>query len=214
MRVDAVPLWLKPIFHAWAESVGGLFYVKLKSVRHSMTIELQGHVPSSDQPAIFAIWHENLVPLFISLEQIGHRHIWMNHPLWYMKPVHVLLRHLGINELALGSTGHNGQAALEILASRMKATRASSMMAVDGPAGPPYQLRKGCLYLALKTQFPVIPVRFKVSDFHRLEFTWDRKIWPKYGSDLTATFAPPIFVKSQDDIAETAEQLVASLNQA
>ena len=211
MRVDAVPLWLKPMFHAWAESVGGLFYVKLKSIRRSMTIELRGHVPSSDQPAIFAIWHENLVPLFISLEQIGHRHIWMNHPLWYMKPVHVFLRHLGINELALGSTGHNGQAALEVLASRMRATHASSMMAVDGPAGPPHQLRKGCLYLALKTQVPVIPVRFKVSDFHRLEFTWDRKIWPKYGSTLTAELGSPIWVTSDQDIDASAHLLAKAL---
>lgn len=214
MRVDSVPFWLKPAFTLWAESSGLTFYVKLISLRKSMRIELHGHLPGPEESAIFAIWHENLLPFFLVLHRIEQEQIWMNHPLWYMKPIHVLLRHLGIKELALGSTGYDGQAAADYLADRLLKTGASSMMAVDGPAGPPYQLRKGCLHLALKTGLPIIPIRFKVSELHRLEFTWDRKVWPKYRSSLTADFGAPISVKSLDEIDACADRLYQELSRS
>ncbi len=40
-------------------------------------------------------------------------HAWMQHPSWYMKPVHVLLRLLGVERIILGSTGHSGREAAE-----------------------------------------------------------------------------------------------------
>ena len=211
MRVDAVPLWLKPMFHAWAESVGGLIYVKFKALQHTMNFNLQGHLLHADRPVIFAIWHENLLPFFLILKQLNREQIWMNHPLWYMKPIHVLLGHLGIKELVLGSTGHRGQAAMDVLARRLRETASSSMMAVDGPAGPPYKLRKGCLYLGLQTGLPIVPVRFDISDAHRLAFTWDRKVWPKYGSTLTAELGSPIWVTSDQDIDASAHLLAKAL---
>ena len=211
MRVDAVPLWLRPALSIWGTATGSLFYVKLKTLQKTMRLNLQGQLPNPGQPVIFAIWHENLLPFFLIMNQLKCDQIWMNHPLWYMKPVHVLLRHLGIKELVLGSTGHDGQAAMELLARRLRETATSSMMAVDGPAGPRYYLRKGCFHLALKTGLPIVPVRFEISDAYRLAFTWDRKIWPKYGSTLVAELGAPIQIESEQDIEACARLLPEAL---
>ena len=42
------------------------------------------------------------------------------------------------------------------------------MLAVDGPAGPAYRLRKGCLYLAQRTGMPIVPLSFVCDDVVRL----------------------------------------------
>ena len=210
-RVDAIPIWLKPAFSAWSESSGLALFLNLISLRQSMRLEFRGFELLGTQPVIFAIWHENLLPLFLILKKLNRNHIWMNHPLWYMKPIHVLLRYLGVRELALGSTGHDGRIAIDELAQRLVETGASTMMAVDGPKGPRYQLRKGCLYLALKTGLPIIPLSFEVSEMHRLSFTWDDKIWPKRGSRSIATFGAPILVDTSDSIEVLATSLAKKL---
>ena len=216
LRVDNMPLLLQPGFNLWGESAGLSLYASMLAVRRSLSIKITGLDALGVQPAIFVIWHENLMPLFLTMPSLNHhrRQIWMNHPLWYMKPVHVFLRYLGVNEICLGSTGHQGQAALSELAQRMVTSSASTSMAVDGPKGPAYQLRKGCLYLARDTGYPLVPVCFSLSDGFRLPFNWDRKWWPKHGTEMTVHLGTPIHITAETNLALAAEAVSDILNQS
>ena len=40
-------------------------------------------------------------------------YVWMNHPAWYMKGIHLYLRLMGVRALVMGSSGHGGRRALE-----------------------------------------------------------------------------------------------------
>ena len=213
-RVDNIPLLLRPGFELWGNTAGISIYQLLVHQQRSMTLELSDYEKLGNRPAIFVIWHENLIPLFLSMRLMArHRNqIWMNHPLWYMKPVHVFLKRLGVNELCLGSTGHHGQQALHQLAARLLATGASTSMAVDGPKGPPYHLRKGCIHLAMKTGYPIIPLCFKISETSRIGFNWDRKFWPHRNAHMTVHVGEPLEVAPDADTEIMGEILSTRLN--
>ena len=215
LRVDNIPTLLRPGFEAWGQTGGLSLYASTLAMRQSLSIQIQGLEMLRRQPAIFVIWHENLMPLFLTMPSLDeHRYqVWMNPPLWYMKPVHVFLRYLGVRELCLGSTGHQGQAALADLSQRLVETGASTSMAVDGPKGPPYRLRKGCLYLARHTGFPLVPVRFHLSNGFRIPINWDRKWWPLPGARLSAHLGPSRFITAECSIDEAAQELSDVLNE-
>ena len=77
-----------------------------------------------------------------------------------MKPIHYLLSFIGIKELVLGSSGNKGRRAALKLGSLLKERKVSTTFAVDGPTGPPKVLKKGALFTALQTGFPIVPLSF------------------------------------------------------
>ena len=199
MRVDDVPWWLSPLFHAYGYGVGGLVELWLRSIRQSCRFEGLRTEPAG--PRIECIWHEHL-PTYIAtyLPPLpGTRVIWMNHPIWYMRPVHVSLALRGVPELALGSTGHGGQEALERVVACLRAGY-STGLAVDGPAGPAHVLKRGALDMARASGRPVVAIRFSYEHARRLP-GWDHKYWPLPGSRVVIRESEPIFA-SDDPVAD------------
>jgi lysophospholipid acyltransferase (LPLAT)-like uncharacterized protein len=207
MRVDDIPWWLSPAFHAYGYGVGGLVELWLRSIRR--TCKFEGLRTRAAEPRIECIWHEHL-PTYMATYLPpfpGQRVIWMNHPIWYMRPVHVSLALRGVCELALGSTGHGGQAALERVVSCLQEGY-STALAVDGPAGPPHVLKRGALDMARESKRPVVAIRFRYERAHRLS-GWDRKYWPLPGSYVRIEESEPIF--ASDDGAGDHERLTHAL---
>ena len=128
VRVDDVPLWLAPAFHAYGFGVAGLLQACMTMIRRTCRIERN---PAHDAagPRIECLWHEHL-PAYIATylpAQGARRYVWMNHPIWYMRPVHLILTWNGVEELALGSTGHGGQAALERVVELVRAGASTAL---------------------------------------------------------------------------------------
>src|SRR5215218_6238022 len=99
MRVDDVPLWARPAFHLYGYSVAGVFQLMNSMIRHGC--EAQWEQRAGEQGArIECIWHEHL-PTYLATylpSRDGRPYAWMNHPIWYMRPVHLLLASLGIRD--------------------------------------------------------------------------------------------------------------------
>ena len=129
---------------------------------------------------------------------------WMQHPVWYMKPIHVLLRLMGVKKIILGSTGHSGRDAAELLADDLRKGY-STVLNPDGPHGPAFVLKKGILHLSLKSGVPVVALRFSSSSFHELK-TWDRKKFACPFSTIEIKFGTPIHVTN--DNFEYAHDLI------
>ncbi len=213
MRVDNVPFWLRPWFNLWGYSTGLGFLAWVRYLQRSLTIEAVGPGCREEQ-AIYCVWHEDLLPLFLAMPHLNGPQIWMNHPLWYMQPVHVFLNRIGVGELVLGSTGHEGKAALSQLARRLMETGRSTAIAVDGPSGPAHFLRKGCLYLAQSTQIPIVPLRFICSSEYRVPINWDKKRAPRIGSNLTVVGGDPMHVGPDVSLESAARELAVALSAA
>lgn len=209
MRVDNVPLWLKPAFHAFGYGVGGLFWAATETIRRTCALEWTSRATES-AARIECIWHENLPSYFAAYlpPREGVRYAWMNHPIWYMRPIHVLLRWSGVRELALGSTGHGGQAALERIVAYLREGYRTTM-AVDGPAGPVHQLKRGALDMALHSGLPIVGIRFEYERPLRSP-EWDRKVFPRPGSRIYIRESPALWVTAAN-YEQARAQLAAQL---
>ena len=118
----------------------------------------------------------------------------MNHPIWHMKPVHVMLGLTGVEHICLGSSGNSGMQALENVVSYLKQGY-STTVASDGPAGPAFVLKPGVLLMSRDAQIPVIALHFSCRRYWRLG-RWDRKIVPAFFSEITIHVGEPVQVNN------------------
>jgi len=132
----------------------------------------------------------------------------MQHPLLYMKPIHVLLRLIGVKHLIFGSTGHHGRDAADEIVRYLR-TGYSTMLAPDGPSGPRRVLKRGVLHMAALSGVPIVPLRFSVSP--RVELpSWDAKRIPVPFSRMHVAIEPPIFVELTE-LGRAESALIAAL---
>ena len=134
----------------------------------------------------------------------------MNHPAWYMKPVHVLLHLTGVEHICLGSSGNSGKQALENVIAYLKHGY-STAIASDGPAGPPYVLKPGALWMSRDAGIPVVPLRFSGSSGFYLG-GWDKKFVPLLFSEITVAVGESIRV-TENNIESSTTMITNHLGQ-
>jgi len=125
-------------------------------------------------PAIIVHWHAHL-PVMLGL--CGReRHSIMISGAPYMAPIARMAKLLGLR-VVRGASGEGGQAALRLLEDAL--VRGESVeLAVDGPAGPAFRARPGCVELAFRTGAPIIAVAYRASRFVITPGRWDRQVLP------------------------------------
>jgi lysophospholipid acyltransferase (LPLAT)-like uncharacterized protein len=182
-RVDNIPWHLKPFFLVWGYISGWTLYAWALLIRLTCKITFEGEpLPARQQSVVYCIWHRDLALYFGVFNKVS-KQVWLNDPAWYMKPVHVLLHLTGVEHICLGSSGNNGKAALENVIGFLKQGY-STVVACDGPAGPPMQLKPGVLWMSRDAGIPIIPLRFSYSKATQLG-GWDKKIVPLPFSKIT-----------------------------
>jgi lysophospholipid acyltransferase (LPLAT)-like uncharacterized protein len=113
-----------------------------------------------DGPVIFVNWHR--YQAFLIPHHGAHRRWMLVSPAAPPAPVARFSLLCGLN-LVRGASGDRGKQALEELAQVLSAGH-SITLAVDGPAGPRFRAKRGCADLAIRTGFPVVPVRYQSID--------------------------------------------------
>lgn len=195
--VDDIPLLLKPLYLIWAYLSAALIYGQLRFLEHITRIEYINKVQLIRTPShILCVWHEDLTLFFLSHRKFASAHIWMSYPLWYMKPIHIIKRWMGIREIAYGASGIGGQQALALILERLRGGW-SSFITPDGPKGPLREIKDGVLQMSLQTGTPVIPVSFELDREFRI-YSWDRKRYPKLGARLKVIYGSPVLVSEKN----------------
>jgi lysophospholipid acyltransferase (LPLAT)-like uncharacterized protein len=192
-RVDNLPLYLRPVVKAYGISAAAV----MTSVLHTLRATCHWDYVNGErynQPCLHVAWHES-VPAYMCSYMMDptmpQRHYWLQHAAAYMEPIHTLIHWHGV-QYVLGSSGHDGQAALETLKSELKASSCSSAFFVDGPSGPIRKVKPGVVQMAQATGLPVVPIRYEFSDSWRTG--WDQKHFPKPGSNVMVHELEPMFV--------------------
>ena len=212
-RVDDVPLVIRPQFYIFGYGLGMLLFIFLLIIRLTTKVKISGKEKlRKNSNHIFCLWH-SFVPLalvgatpLIPMTLDRARQAWMQHPIWYMKPIHVLLSLMGVKKIIMGSTGHSGRKAAEQLLDCLR-QGCSTVMNPDGPYGPPFVLKKGILHLSFKSGVPVVPLRVSSSSYCELK-TWDRKKLSCPFSTIEIKIGDPIQVtqESFDDAHDLIER--------
>ena len=107
--------------------------------------------------AIYVSWHRHSVVL--SPHYGRYRRWLMTSPAPYLGALRRLATWFGLR-LALGTSGDGGAAALDALAAALLRGEAVAL-AVDGPGGPPFRVKRGCVLLAERTGAPIVPIAYR-----------------------------------------------------
>lgn len=199
-RVDALPFALQPLILLYGYGLGLLFYAYCVVVGATIRVVVERETDLGDANYIFCHWHEAIMLLFhtqaprLRADLARRPHAWLQHPIWFMKPIHVLLRRIGVEILVLGSTGHDGRRGADELVDLLKCGH-STVFFPDGPHGPPRILKRGVLHVAEQSGVSIVPLRLTVSAGWRLA-TWDRKWVPRPFSRLHLRVGAPIAVSA------------------
>ena len=210
-EVTNIPVAIKPIFYLYCSVMvlAMLSYAVLVHVTSKIQITGKENL-SKTSNYIFCHWH-TFTPLYFCVFMRKSSQVWMQHPVWFMKPIHIVLRITGVERIVLGSTGHSGRNAAKEIVEYLKMGY-STVVLPDGPKGPPFIMKKGILHMAKQSQVPIVPIRFDVKRFVELN-TWDRKKWPFPFSIIKAQFGKPIKV-TDSNFKEVFDYLTMALGPA
>ena len=189
-HVNEVPVILKPIFYFYGYGIPFFAFIYLLIVRLTSKIVFIGEDRLEERSNyIFCFWH-TFIFLYFTVFLRTRLHVWMQHPTWYMKPSHVMLRFIGVKRIVLGSSGNSGKEAADQLVEYLKKGY-STVLLPDGPSGPPFQMKKGTLHISLQSNVPVVPMRFQTTKLFEISY-WDRRKWPLPFSTITVEYGEPI----------------------
>lgn len=197
--VQNAPFPIKQLNLIYGIIAGGFMYLLFSLIRLTQRVEYIGSENLNSSPNhIYAFWHENLPLHFAVNLKMKQPQIWLQHPMLFMKPIHVLIKLMGLTEMAYGSSGNSGKAALERVNAQLR-NGYSTMINPDGPAGPTKKLKVGVLLMAKETGVPIIPITMDASP-KRILNTWDKKKQPLPFSKITVRYHEPIYIK--DDFTD------------
>lgn len=195
-HVNEVPLFLKPIFYLYGYGIASFLFIYLLIVRFTCKIVIidEKHLINSPN-CIICFWH-SFICLYFTVFIKNKKHVWLQHPHWYMKTSHVLLRFLGVKKIILGSTGHSGRKAADELVTYLN-NGFSTVILPDGPSGPPFQMKKGVLHIALQSKVPIIPVYFEASPCFIIH-NWDSRRLPVPMSEIKVVVNEPVYITAEN----------------
>jgi lysophospholipid acyltransferase (LPLAT)-like uncharacterized protein len=154
-----------------------------------------------DQPVIFTIWHNRLLmlppvfdPCFPSRQSVGLISASRDGDL-----VSILIERSGYGTIR-GSTSRKAVIALRQLVDTLAAGM-NVLITPDGPRGPVYEASQGVIFVAQKSDAPVVPIHMEYSSAWRLK-SWDRFFVPRPFSRVRAIFGAPFQVKQTTDAEE------------
>lgn len=167
--------------------LASMMFVTAKLVHGSSRVSVEGACP--DRPSIFVNFHHHQ-----PLMQLVHG----PHRRWMMvsraPPSRSIVRYtqwMGMG-VARGSSGGGGRAALAQLAQALRGG-ASVSIAVDGPAGPAYKVKRGCVDLAQETGAPIVPVAYDCARGVQT-WRWDRALIPTPFDRIVVRYGPALDV--------------------
>ena len=204
-HVDEVPNIIKPLFYLYGYGIPLLGFIYCFIVHITSKIVVIGKENLNERSNyIFCIWH-TFIFLYFTIFLRNRFHAWMQHPTWFMKPAHVMLRFIGVKKIVLGSSGHSGKEAAGRLVEYLKKGYSTVIMP-DGPSGPPFKMKKGAFHISLKSSVPIVPIRFETTNSIEIPY-WDLRKWPLPFSKFTVKFGVPIQIT--DDNFDTAYGLIS-----
>jgi len=159
-------------------------------------------------PAIYVNWHRYLP--FLVMHHGGYHRWLMISPAPYMDSIAAYSRLVGLR-VVRGASGDQGRAALAALMVRLRAGE-SVFLAVDGPAGPPFQAKRGCIELARSLGAPIIPVAYTSRRGRHHPKRWDRWLMIRPFDTIVVTYGEPIFISGSESDAEATRRVARGLH--
>jgi lysophospholipid acyltransferase (LPLAT)-like uncharacterized protein len=186
VQLDPKAAWFwRTVVHPFA----ALLDLATFAVQRTSRIEVVGPARDHAGPAVHVFWHRHLP--YLSVHH-GERHRWMLVSRGaYMQTMARWCEGRGLR-LARGTVGDGGRTALRTLRGALE-TGDAVAMAVDGPAGPAFRAKRGCVELAREAGVPLIPVAYSITRGFELP-RWDAQLIPAPFGRVRIVYGEPIAV--------------------
>ncbi|MBN1231896.1 MAG: lysophospholipid acyltransferase family protein [Candidatus Coatesbacteria bacterium] len=183
----------------------GIFFFKtigtsiLRAWGHTLRIEGVENKPA--ERCIFVFWHDSLlfIPFFLRKTKavtLVSRH-------YDGELIAIVLQKFGYRNIR-GSDTEGGSQALKEMLENIK-DGYSVLITPDGPKGPVNIIKKGIIYLSLKSGIPLVFVKIEYGKQLRMK-TWDRLIVPFPFTKCKMKFLKPYFVNKEKTIEENLQE--------
>jgi len=187
--------------------VGLAFKLHSVAILRTSRVSIAGPGAAHRGPAIYVNWHRYLP--FLVMHHGQHRRWLMVSPAPYMDTIARYGRWAGLR-VVRGASGDQGRAALEELLRQLQLGE-SVFLAVDGPAGPAFKVKRGCVDLARAAQAPVIPVAYTSRRGRHNPKRWDRWLMIKPFDTIAVTYGEPVFIDAAEAPAGSTARVEAAL---
>jgi lysophospholipid acyltransferase (LPLAT)-like uncharacterized protein len=171
-------------------------------------VSLRGPGAGYAGPAVYVNWHRYLP--FLIMHHGQFRRWLMVSPAAYMDTIAVYSRLAGLR-VVRGASGDRGRVALQDLLQHLRQGE-SVFLAVDGPAGPPFKVKRGCEQLARAAGVPVIPVAYTSRRGKHHPKRWDHWLSVRPFDAIEVTYGEPLFLGEESE-AEAVARVAAALQE-
>jgi lysophospholipid acyltransferase (LPLAT)-like uncharacterized protein len=158
--------------------------------------------------AVYANWHK-YVP-FLCIHHGQHHRCLLMSSAPYMEPVALWCRWMGLT-VVRGAPGERSRESLGQLLEALKRGE-SVVLAADGPAGPGFRVKPGCIDLARAAGVPIIPVAHKSKRGRSNAKRWDQLYQVRKFDRIEVFYGAPIFLNPSETDAEALQRVQSSLD--
>lgn len=185
---------------------GLILYYFLKIISKTMKIKIIKSPKIKDgESYICGFWHNKLVGASIALQDFSDKRAVLASPSKDGELISVPLEKMGFT-MVRGSSGKDSIKSVIKLIKLMKEGY-SAGTPLDGPKGPIYEVKPGMIYLAQKSQRPILPIGVAFSKKWVFEKAWDKFQMPKPFSTMVFIIGDPIVVPEDANKEDYIEPL-------
>jgi lysophospholipid acyltransferase (LPLAT)-like uncharacterized protein len=204
LKRDPKFVWL---WKALAPPVAAYMYIHARLTLRTSTVLRRGPGAEFQGAAVYVNWHRYVPFLCI---HYGQRRFWLlmsSAP--YMEPVALWCRWLGLTVIRAGP-GERSRESLGILLEALKRGE-SVALAADGPAGPGFVAKPGCVELARSAGVPIIAVSCRSRKGRSNLTRWDRLYDVRKFDDIEVCYGEPFLPAPADSEAVTVGRVQRAL---
>lgn len=159
--------------------------------------------------AVYVNWHK-YVP-FLCVHHGQHNRCLLMSGAPYLEPVALWCRWMGLT-LVRGTPGQRSRESLGILCDALKQGK-SVVLAADGPAGPGFRAKPGCIELARAVGVPIIPVGCRSAKGKSDPKRWDQFYTVARFDWIQVRYGAPIVVAPSENDSEALARVQKGLEQ-
>lgn len=199
-------LWL---WRMISPAVASFMFLDAKLTLLTSSVKREGPGAGYNGAAVYVNWHRYVPFMCIHYGQRRFTLLMSSAP--YMEPVAMWCRWMGLS-VVRSSPGERSRDSLGHLIEALKRGE-SVALAADGPAGPAFQVKPGCVELARAAGVPIIPVACQSQKGKSNEKRWDRLYDVRKFDRIEVLYGSPIFLNPTESDASVLDRVQRGLNE-
>lgn len=187
--------------------VAATMFVDAKLTLKTSMVTLQGPGTGYSGAAVYVNWHR-YVP-FLCVHHGQQRRFLLMSSAPYLEPIVRWCRWMGLT-VVRSAPGERSRESLVHLIAALKCGK-SVVLAADGPAGPAFRVKPGCVDLARAAGVPIIPVACRSRKGKSNLRRWDQLYGVRKFDHIEVWYGTPIVLDSTETDAAALERVQKAL---